>query len=168
MEVADSLMEFVNTLRRRGLNFTIKNNRLRVHPKHAFKLLTDEERFTLKRDRTAIKATVKRGLPHLTHATAANTPSAPAALKPFEPEPVMWTYDYNTRITAAHVQAAGVPPGLSKQKAYERARDWLEEQRQKQEREAYILSLHNAAAELRSDYTDSRPRRSWLEEVGNG
>lgn len=146
MQAPNALLDGIDQIRQRGANFTVKNNRLRIYPKYVYKALTEAQHLFIRRNRAAIKAAVLRGLPLITRTVA---PAAPVAPEPIEPEPVMWTYDYQTRITAEHVQAAGVPPGLSKQKAYERARDWLEEQRQAREREAYVLSLHNAANERR-------------------
>jgi hypothetical protein len=162
METRQSIIEFVQTLKARGITLVLRRNRVNAGASH--KLLTSDERAFINQHRAALKEVLSD--PQRNQSKSIPAPVAEAVAP--EPEPVIWTHDYNTRITADHVREAGVPPGLSKREAYERARDWLEEQRQKQEREAYILSLHNAAAELRSDFTESprRPRRSWLEEVG--
>lgn len=162
METRQSVIEFVNTLKARGITLVLRRNR--VNAGASQKLLTADERAFINKHRSALKEVLAD--PQRNQSKSIPAPVAEVAP---EPEPVMWTHDYNTRITAEHVKEAGVPPGLSKRESYERARDWLEEQRQKQERETYILSLHNAAADLRSDYADSprRTRRSWLEEVGN-
>lgn len=162
MDTRQSLIEFVQALQARGITLVLRRKRVNAGSGH--KRLTPEERAFINQHRAALKEIISDPLRNQSKSIPAHVAEAVAP----EPEPVMWTYDYNTRITAEHVKEAGVPPGLSKRESYERARTWLEEQRQKQEREAYILTLHNAAADLRSDYTDSpRPRRSWLEEVGN-
>ena len=68
----DPLMDALNALRQRGVSFTVVNNRLRVHPKHAYKTLRDEEREFLRLNRSAIKARVLSGLPPLAAPVAAN------------------------------------------------------------------------------------------------
>jgi len=69
--VVNPLLDGLNALRQRGLSFSVRNNRLRVHPKHAYKTLSDEERTFLKRNRSAIKDVVLRGLPPLAAPVAA-------------------------------------------------------------------------------------------------
>jgi len=142
MQTLDPLMEGINQLRQLRVNFTVKNNRLRFHPKHIYNSLTEAQHLFIKQNRTAIKAAVQRGLPALARAATSAPPAAP---KLVEPEPVMWDWDYTRRITAADVEAAGVWPGMSKQKAYERAREWLHEQQLAREEETHALMRHHAA-----------------------
>jgi len=52
----DSVADFVQELRRRGLTFMLRNNRLSLWPQKAWKMLTDEERDFIRRHREELKA----------------------------------------------------------------------------------------------------------------
>lgn len=141
MDASQSVIDFVDTLKARGITLVLRRNR--VNAGASQKLLTADERAFINQHRAALKEVLSDPLRNQCKSKA-----APVAELPPEPEPVMWTYDYMTRITAEHVKAAGIT-APTKQEAYERARDWLEQQRQARELEAHVLSLHNAANEKR-------------------
>lgn len=147
MQTVDPLMDGINELRRQRVNFTVKNNRLRFHPKHAYKSLSEARHLFIKQNRAAIKAAVQRGLPALPRAIApsASAPVAPIAATPVEAEPVMYTHYADRRVTQADVEAAGVSH-LPKRLAYERARDWIEEQRLAAEAEWHRQIWHNSVS----------------------
>lgn len=134
METTDTLVAFMSALAARGITLRLRKNR--VNAGASQKLLTPEERAFMNQHRAALKELLSN--PQRVQRKSVAEP-------PPEPEPVMWTDDYETRITAEHVAATGVPPGLSKREAYERAKQWLEEQERKRKQDWMIQSRHNAA-----------------------
>lgn len=121
METRQSLVDWVNALEARGITLRVRRNRLNAGADQ--QLLSAGERAFINKHRAALKTII------LDPQRGQSTSTAAPVAEP-EPEPVMWTHDYERRITAADVQAADVPPGTPRDKAYERARDWLEEQAQ--------------------------------------
>jgi hypothetical protein len=113
--------KFAASLLARGVTMQVRNNRLTFKPASAYRNLSDEERAVLRHHRPAIKAQVMAGLP-----LTAPSPTSSA------PEPVVWTADYSRRITQADVATCGGPAGLTRQQAYERAREILAEKERKQ------------------------------------
>lgn len=149
METRQSLIDFVNALEARGITLVLRRNRLNAGANQ--KLLTADERAFLNTNRAALKEILRdpqRG----------QAPSMAALVAEPEPEPVMWTHDYERRITAEDVKNAAVPAGLTRQQAYERARDWLEEQARARAAEQMHVTFRTARQSGRS-------MRSFWEEV---
>jgi len=135
METRQSVIDFVDTLKARGISLVLRRNRVNAGAQQ--KLLTSDERVFMKQHRAALKEILQD--PQRGQSKSASVPVAEP-----EPEPVMWTHDYERRITAADVEAAGISPTTPRQQAYERARDWLEKQAQAQAAEDYILGMRTA------------------------
>ena len=118
--------QFVETLRARGVEVTVKNNRLQLHPGVTWRTLTTDEAQCVSDHRAAIKLLV--GGPKVEPESELRI-TEPVAITPKpepEPEPVVWTTDYRRRITPQDLSDAGVV-GRDRA-AYERAREWLENQ----------------------------------------
>ena len=135
METRQSLVDFVNALEARGITLVLRRNRLNAGASQ--KLLTADERAYINTHRAALKELLQD--PQRVQTKSMGSPVAEVA--EVEPEPVMWTFDYEKRITAAHVTAAGIPAGLSKREAYERARRWLEDKRIETERKRQTAAM---------------------------
>jgi hypothetical protein len=131
-ETRQSLIDFLDALEGRGIKLMLRRNRVNAGAQQ--KLLTPEERVFINNHRATLKEVLQdpqRG----------QSKSMAAPIAEPEPEPVVWTRDYSRRIAAADVEAAGVMPGLTRQQAYERARDWLEEQAQAQAAKDHLAGM---------------------------
>jgi len=150
-ETRQPLFDFLDALEGRGIRLVLRRNRVNAGAQQ--KLLTPDERVFMNKHRAALKELLQNS-----QRVQRESMAAPLAEPEPEPEPVVWTWDYERRITAADVEAARVSPTLSRQKAYERARDWLKEQA-----EAQAAVQHVAAIRVARDYGLSQ--RSFWEEV---
>ena len=120
--------QFVEALQSRGVTLSVKNNRLRFAPGSAWRTLSAEEAACLAEHRAGIKRLVDGSEPTLTERRTSEPASAPSEPTP---EPVVWTADYTRRITPQDLHDAGVTG--SNRASYMRAREWLREQRRKEQ-----------------------------------
>lgn len=151
METRQSVIDFVDTLKARGISLVLRRNRVNAGAQQ--KLLTADERVFINQHRAALKEILQDSQRGQRVSTA-----SPVAEPAPEPEPVMWTHDYERRITAADVEAAGISPTTPRQEAYERARDWLEKQAQARAAEDYLLGMRTA-------HEPRGPQRGFWEDV---
>lgn len=144
METRQSVNEFVDTLKARGISLVLRRNRVNAGAQQ--KLLTADERVFINQHRAALKELLQD--PQRGQRGSTASPVAPVVPpEPPEPEPVLWDYFYH-RITAERVQeaqAAGAPTGRTKRESYELAQTWLEQQRLAREEETHISMRHHAA-----------------------
>lgn len=134
-EPGPEAVEFMTRLRERGVTFGLRGNRLWLTPGRAYKDLSPEEFATLRRCRADIKQAIRSeasvSAPPLAETPLAEPPApAPPPPEP-EPERLMWTWDFQRRITLADVEVAygGRPPaGISRSEAFAYARTWLEQE----------------------------------------
>ena len=118
--------QFVEALQSRGVSLGVRANRLRLSPGSTWRSLTPAERGCLSEHRAHIKRLVADGSePTERTPEPASAPSEPT------PEPVVWTRDYNRRITPQDLIDAGITG--TDRPSYERAREWLREQEQKED-----------------------------------
>ena len=120
--------QFVEALQSRGIELSVKNNRLKLDPGVAWKELTSEEVLCLKSHRGAIKRLADGSEPAPKVEPGAK-PSKPTTPEP-EPEPMVWTRDYSRRITRQDLHDTRVTG--TNRAAYELARERLEKQAEKE------------------------------------
>ena len=114
--------QFVETLRARGVEVSVKNNRLQLVPGVTWRTLSVAEAQCVADYRAAIKRLADGSKPaHSERRTPEPEPEA-APSEP-TPEPVVWTHDYSRRITPQDLSDAGV--NGTNRAAYERARERL-------------------------------------------
>ena len=116
--------EFVETLRARGVEVSVRSNRLRLDPGVTWRQLTVDEAQCIAEHRAAIKHLVNEPIPP-------PVPRAPAELatEPATPEPPPRVYSVDCRrfLTEQDLRDAGITG--TDRAAYERAREWLREKR---------------------------------------
>ena len=113
--------QFVSALRARGVTLSVRNNRLQLHPGVTWRQLTPDEVRCLKDHRSAIKCLVNEPIPPPVPTERTTKPATP---KP----PHVYSVDCERFVTAQDLRDAGITG--ADRAAYERAREWLQEQAQ--------------------------------------
>ena len=114
--------EFVVSLRARGVEVSVKNNRLHLDPGVTWRQLTVDETQCIDENRGSIKRLVDEPVPPPVPRAPTERTTKPAPPKP----PRVYSVDCERFVTEQDLIAASITG--TDRAAYERAREWLREQ----------------------------------------
>ena len=115
--------QFVTTLRARGVQVSVRNNRLQLDPGVAWRKLTVDEAECVAEHRAAIKLLVNEPVPP-PPTRPVSEPTTPERATP-EP-PHVYSVEWRRFVTAQDLRDAGITG--TDRAAYERAEVWLRDQ----------------------------------------